>query len=171
MYEVGTSVLYSRMGVYKVEHIGVPPFQKEDGPCYYRLRGVFSTSGELIYIPVDTAPSMRPLISGGEAEDALERFPRMESPDFRPKKPADLSAHYQALLASCEPEDCLRLVKEVCCKQRDLTARGKRLGQIDVRYQKVAEKLVCEEFAAALHTTPDRIRERLYAAMECEAAS
>ncbi|MDE6590621.1 MAG: hypothetical protein K2K53_09820 [Oscillospiraceae bacterium] len=35
------------------------------------LRSVFSTSGELIYVPVDTAASMRPLIDCKEAAGYL----------------------------------------------------------------------------------------------------
>lgn len=170
MYAVGTSILCGRMGVCQVESIGAPPFERENGRPYYKLRARFSSSGELIYIPVDTEESMRPLIDSGEAAGYLDRLPGLEARAFHARHPADLTTHYQKLLATCRLEDCLVLLKELHCKQKELAARSKKLGQVDIRYQKLAERLVCEEFAAALDTTPDSMRGRLYAAMEPETA-
>ena len=170
LYAVGTSILYGRTGVCQIEDISPAPDHRRDGQRYYKLRAVFSTSGERIYIPVDAAVSMRPLIGGGEASDYLERFPRLKPQAFASRKPADLIAHYQDVLASCQPENCLLLLKEIYLKGKELTARNKKLGQVDSRYLKIAERLVCEEFAVALQTAPDSIRKRLYAAMDQEAA-
>ena len=50
-------------------------------------------------------------------------------------------------------------------KEQDLARHKKKLGQVDTRYQKVAERLVCEEFAVALQTTPEAIKRQLYSAM------
>lgn len=169
MYAVGTSILYGRTGVCRVEGIGAPPFQKKGEDSYYTLRSVFSTSGELIYIPVDAAVAMRPLIGGGEASDYLERIPKLKPELFSSRKPAELAAHYQGALASCDPESCLMLIKEVYLKEKELAAHKKKLGQVDSRYLKIAERLVCEEFAVALNTGPDSIKRRVYAAMEREA--
>lgn len=167
MYTVGTSVLYGRTGVCRIEGIGTPPFQKSDGQSYYTLRSVFSTSGELIYIPVDTAVAMRPLIDGVQAAAYLELLPQLKPQAFSSRKPAELSAHYQEMLASCDLTDCLLLIKEIYLKQREL----KKLGQVDARYLKIAERLVCEEFAVALDADPDSIKRRLYAVLDREMAS
>lgn len=74
-----------------MENIGALPFQKREGDIYYTLRSVFSTSGELIYIPVDAAVLMRPLIGGREASDYLDRIPGLEPKAFSSRKPAELS--------------------------------------------------------------------------------
>lgn len=170
MYAVGTSILYGRMGVCQVESIGASPFPEENGRPYYKLRARFSSSGERVYIPVGAEASMRPLVDGGAASGYLALLPRLEVRAFHARRPADLTDHYQKLLATCRLEDCLILLKELYCKQKELAARSRKLGQVDIRYQKLAERLVCEEFAAALDTTPDFMRGRLYAAMEPEAA-
>lgn len=166
MYAVGTSILYGRMGVCSIESIGEAPFQPDSGRSYYKLRAAFSSSGEMIYIPVDAAASMRPLINGGEAAGCLKRLPQLEPRICSSRRPADLAAHYQGLLASCELMDCLLLLKEIHCKRKDLASRGKKLGQVDFQYLKIAERLACEELAAALDATPEQMRERLYAAMD-----
>ena len=84
MYAVGTSILYGRTEVCKVEGIGTPPFQKDDRHTYYTLRSVFSTSGELTYVPVDTAV-VRPLIGRGEAADYLAQVPELRPKAFNSK--------------------------------------------------------------------------------------
>lgn len=165
MYEVGTAILYGRTGVCKIEDIGSPPSQKHDKQPYYKLRAVFSTSGELIYIPVDSDVAMRPLIDSGRAAGYLEQFSQLKPQVFSSRKPAELIAHYQEVLASCQPESCLLLIKEIYQKERELTAHNKKLGQVDSRYLKIAERLVCEEFAVALQTGPDSIKKRLYASI------
>ena len=65
-----------------------------------------------------------------------------------------------------------QLMEDECyvpMKEKELAAHKKKLGQVDSRYLKIAERLVCEEFAVALNTGPESIRRRVYAAMEREA--
>lgn len=164
MYGIGTLVLYDKRGVYKVESVGTAPVHGAAGD-YYKLCAVFSSSNETIYVPVDTASAMRPLIGGGEAARYLELFSRLEPPVYRFSKTMDLTAHYRDRLASHKVEDCLLLIKEIHVRQEELSRKKKRLGQVDTQYLKLAEKMICEEFAVALDTTPDLIRERL-----CEVA-
>lgn len=164
-YTVGASVLYGRMGVCRVEDIGEPPFRQEKGRRYYRLRAVFSSSSECIYLPVDAKAPLRPLIDQERASDCLRRFPDLQVQVCTSRKPAEAAAHYQEVLSSCEIMDCLMVLKEINSKQKELAERNKRLSQVDVRYLKIAERLACEELAAALDDRPEAIRGRLYEAM------
>lgn len=170
MYEVGTLVLYNKRGVYRVEGVGAPPIRGTTGD-YYKLLAVFSNSSEIIYTPVDGIVPMRPLISSGEAAHYLELFPRLEPPVFRSGKTMEMTAHYQSMLASHKVEDCLLLIREIHIRQREMVRQKKRLRQADSQYLKLAEKMICEEFAVVLGTTPDLIRERLYAATERKATA
>lgn len=173
MYAIGTPVLYGRTGVCRIEDIGPAPFQEHDEQRYYKLRAVFSTSGECIYIPVDTAMPMRPLIGGGEAAGYMEQLPHLKPQPINSQKPEELAAHYHEVLVPGDPESLLLLIKEIYLKEKELAAHRKKLGQVDSRYLRVAERLVCEEFAVALQTTPESIKRRLYRrinATEAEAA-
>ena len=170
MYEIGTLVLYDKRGVYKVESVGAPPVRGTAGD-YYKLCAVFSSSNEIIYTPVNMTSAMRPLISASEALCALELFSRLDPPVFRSVKTMELTAHYQSMLATHKVEDCLLLIKEIYAKQREMARQKKRPGQVDAQYLKLAEKLICEEFAVVLNTTPDLIRERLYAAAKRKATA
>lgn len=170
MYEIGTLVLYDKRGVYRIESLGASPIRGTTGD-YYKLNAVFSSSNEIIYTPVNMTSAMRPLISASEALCGLELFSRLDPPVFRSVKTTELAAHYQSMLATHKVEDCLLLIKEIHTRQREMTRQKKRLGQADTQYLKLAEKLVCEEFAVALDTTPDLIRERLYASTERRATA
>lgn len=170
MYQIGMLVLYDRRGVYRIESVGASPVRGASGE-YYKLCAVFSSSNEVIYTPVNAVSSMRPLISGGEAAKHLELFSRLEAHVFHPGKAVDLSAHYRGMLASSSVEDCLLLIKEIRAKEEALARQKKRPGQLDIQYLKLAEKLVCEEFAVVLDTTPELIRERLYAAVRRSASA
>lgn len=170
MYEIGTLVLYNKKGVYKVDSVGAPPVLGTAGD-YYKLCAVFSNSNEIIYTPVDAISSMRPLIGSGEAAHYLELFSQLKPDAFRFGKTMELTAHYQSMLASHKVEDCLLLIKEIHIRQRELVRQKKRLGQMDTQYLKLAEKLICEEFAVVLDTTPDLIRKRLYAGTEQKATA
>lgn len=166
MYTVGDSVLYGRMGVCQVESISVPPFQKDRNRNYYKLRAEFSSCDEVIYIPVDADSLIRSLIGSEEAEDYLDLLSRMTPQACHTRQSTELSSFYQKMLDSCGLQDSLLLLKTIFVKGKDLESRGKKLGQVDVRYQKLAERLVCEEFAAVLHTTPELMRKRVYDAMD-----
>lgn len=170
MYEIGTLVLYDKRGVYRIESLGASPIRGNTGK-YYKLSAVFSSSNETIYTPVGMTSAMRPLISASEAVRDLELFSRMDPPVFRSVKTVEQTAHYQSMLATHKVEDCLLLIKEIHTRQREMTRQKKRLGQADTQYLKLAEKLICEEFAVVLGTTPDLIQERLYAATERRATA
>lgn len=170
MYEVGSLVLYDKRGVYKVDSVGAPPVRGTTGD-YYTLCAVFSNSNEIIYTPVDAVSAMRPLISGGEAVNYLELFAQMEPHVFHSSKPLDLTAHYRSLLTSRKVEDCLLLIREIYEKQREMARQKKRPGQVDTQYLKLAEKLICEEFAVVLNATPDSIQERLHAVIRRRATA
>ena len=170
MYGIGTLVLFDKRGVYRIESVGPSPVRGISGD-YYKLCAVFSSSKETIYTPADADSSMRPLIGSGEAAHYLDLFSRLEPPAFRSGKPMDLTAHYRGMLASRKVGDCLLLIKEVYTRQEELSRQKKRLGQADAQYLKLAEKLICEEFAVALDTTPELIRERLYTALRRRATA
>lgn len=110
------------------------------------------------------------LIDKAQAAQYLELCSQLESCPFSSRKTMDLAAHYRGMLASCKLEDCLLLIKEIYTKQRELASHGKKLGQVDQQYLKLAERLVCEEFSAVLHTTPELVKKQMYAAMRRKTA-
>lgn len=110
------------------------------------------------------AAYLRPPVTPQQAEAYLDEMPALEVRTSRYPKQALLAQHYQELLQShCVP-DYLRLFKEISCKERQRKNSGKKLNLMDKDYYATAEKLLSEEFALALQTTPDAMREQLHTA-------
>ena len=171
MYTVGTYLLYRSAGVCRVEGMDAPKMAKAEKRQYYKLRPAFSTGLDYIYVPLDSPVPLRPIISSGEAARYLDSVSRLKPKAAAMQKTAELSAHYQDLLSTGDPESSLLVIKEIWEKEKGLTGTGgkRKLNQADVKYRRLAEKLVCEEFAAALHTEPEAMKERLYQEMERKA--
>lgn len=169
MYTVGTYLLYRSAGVCRVEGMDAPKMAKAEKRQYYKLRPAFSTGLDYIYVPLDSPVPLRPIISGGEAVRYLDLVAFLKPKAAGMQKPSDLTAHYQNLLSTGDPENSLLVIKEIWEKEKGLTGGKRKLNQADVKYRRLAEKLVCEEFAAALHTEPEAMKERLYQAMERKA--
>lgn len=169
MYTVGTYLLYRSAGVCRVEGMDAPKMAKAEKRRYYKLRPAFSTGLDYIYVPLDSSVPLRPIISGEKAARYLDLVAFLKPEPAGMQKTADLSAHYQALLSTGNPENTLLILKEIWEKEKGLTGAKRKLNQADIKYRRLAEKLVCEEFAAALNTRPEAMRERLYQAMERKA--
>ena len=171
MYTVGTYLLYRSAGVCRVEGMDAPKLARDEKRQYYKLRPAFSTGLDYIYVPLDSPVPLRPIISSEKAVHYLDSVAFLKPKAAGMQKTAEISAHYQNLLSTGDPENSLLVIKEIWEKEKGLTGTGgkRKLNQADVKYRRLAEKLVCEEFAAALHTDPEAMKERLYRAMERKA--
>ncbi len=165
-YTVGTSVFYPRRGVFRIVSIGASSLLLDDKRTYYELHPVFSMGGGIIYTPCNSSAFFRPILSEQEARGYLEAFPGLKPEVFRSKKTSEIDAHYGELLESDDPGDTLLLIKEILMKEKDQSAHSKRLRLIDQQYLRLALLPLCEEFAAALHTQPEKIKRQIYDAMQ-----
>ena len=91
----------------------------------------------------------------------MQSIPTLEPEVFYSSQPAKLNEHYQKLTDSYDPGVYLTLIKEVYIKRQRANQLHKKLSNIDQRYLAFAEKIVCSEFAIALHTSPETIREQI----------
>ena len=105
------------------------------------------------------AAYLRLSVTPQQGEAYLAEMPALKVRTSRYPKQALPAQHYQELLP-----DYLRLFKEISCKERQRKNSGKKLNLMDKDYYATAEKLLSEEFALALQTTPDAMREQLHTA-------
>ena len=168
MFEIGTNVVFGNHGICRIEDIatglefGMPKSLERAKLMYYKLSPLFVTAYSVIYTPVDNSDSLREAIGEKEAREYLSSLSESEVEVFGDNSQGKLREHYQQLTADDMPDSYLRLIKEVHRKKVAAGLRHKRLGQVDEIYLKRAEELVCREFAAALNTTPELIKARIY---------
>lgn len=168
MFEVGKNVVFGSHGICRIEDIrkgtdfGMPKNMEKSKLIYYKLSPLFVTAYSVIYTPVENTEHLREAIGEEEAERYLSDLTLSEVQVFTDNSQGKLREHYKELTSKEEPKAYLRIIKEVSKKRRDAAIRHKRLGQVDEMYLKKAEELVCREFAAALNTTPELVKHRIY---------
>ncbi|HIX89503.1 MAG TPA: CarD family transcriptional regulator [Candidatus Agathobaculum pullicola] len=145
MYQTGEFIVYGTSGACRVEAVGKPPFDAEEGKLYYTLTPVSGT--ETIYVPVDSSVFTRPVISRAQAEQLIRTIPTIEEDGFTSHSMRMASEHYQAVLQSHDCRELAQLIKTVYAKSR---RNGRRVSQVDQRYRKRAEDLLHGELAVAL---------------------
>lgn len=143
-----------------IEAIETPSFERDKTKLYYRLRPVFDNVNDtVIYVPQQAQDGMRAVVGEKEIKAAMRALPTVKPVVFATKKPPQLTAHYQEILASADVLKYLSLLKEVALKEK---SGAKKLSEIDIRFRNKTERLVCEEFAVALGQTPSEVKTAVY---------
>ncbi len=163
MFPVGSYILYGKHGICRVDGIGTPQSRGHTGPdrLYYELSPLFADGNEKIMVPVDSSVHIREAISSDSASEYMRKIPELEPQVFYSSQPAKLNEHYQKLTDSYDPGVYLALIKEVYIKRQRANQLHKKLSNIDQRYLTFAQKIVCAEFAVALGTSPEQIKEQI----------
>ena len=150
MFQPGQLLVYGSTGVCRVEEITAPNLTKADrGRQYYLLKPLFQDG--VIYAPVDNEKiSIRPVISREEAEALISLIPSIQKDPCRASSLQALAHHYQAVIHSHDCKDLLKLTVSIYAKRQQAEAQKRRLGAMDERYLKQAERLLHGELSAAL---------------------
>ena len=150
MFQAGELVVYSTTGVCRVEAITKPNLSGADrNREYYQLKPLQQDG--VIYCPVDNPKvSIRPILSREEAEKLIDLIPTMEAEACRAPTLQALAQHYQNNLRSHDCKDLIEMMMSIYTKQRQAETQHRRLGMVDERFMKQAERLLYGEFSAAL---------------------
>jgi len=168
MFQPGDLIVYGTTGVCRVEGVTRP---YESGPDrnkqYYQLKP-FHQDG-VIYTPVDNPKvAIRSVISREDAEALIDLIPTMEAEVYRAPSLQALAQHYQSAVRSHDCRELIELMMSIYAKQKEAESHKRRLGMLDERYMKQAERLLHGEFSVALgipfEEVPDYIARRVRAA-------
>ncbi|MEQ8173963.1 MAG: CarD family transcriptional regulator [Syntrophomonadaceae bacterium] len=150
MYQIGDVIVYRMEGVCRVDAIGTPDLTSiNDDRLYYTLSP--NNRDSLIYIPVDTAVFMRPVITYEEVQYLIKQLPHLGTNILDENR--NLKNHYEALLQTHDCADLLQLIKSLYAKRQ-----SKKLGKIDEHFLKLAEELLYGEFAFVLDIPIDDVK-------------
>ena len=150
MFQPGELLVYGATGVCRVEEITAPDFTRADrGRRYYLLRPLHQDG--VIYAPVDSGKvPIRPVISREEAEALIDLIPSIRAEACHAPTMQALAQHYQSAVRSHNCRELLELTMSIYLKRRQAEAQKRRLGMVDERYMKQAERLLYGELSAAL---------------------
>ena len=164
MYKIGEYIIYGNDGVCKVEDVGVLNISGINKKrIYYTLKPVYENGK--IFTPIDTSVFMRSLINYEEVQQLIESIPYIKDKKCNEKNSRLLQIYYKNLLQTHECSDLLTLIAGIYEKKDKAMKNGKKLGQIDNRFMKVAEGLINDEFSVVLgiprEEVEDYIKEKI----------
>lgn len=149
MYKIGEFIIYGNDGVCEVKDIGVLNISGINKKrTYYTLKPTYENGK--IFTPVDTDVFMRSVITYEEVQQLIELIPSMKDVEFKEKNSRLLQAYYKNILQTHECADLLSVIAGIYEKKANAENKGKKLGQIDDRFMKVAEGLINDEFSVVL---------------------
>ena len=156
MYQTGELVVYGTTGVCRVEGFGSPDPMDRSGKQYYLLKPLYQDG--IIYTPVEGGKvPMRPVMSAEEARALAAEVPRIQPEEHRARTIQLLTQHYQTILQSGSNRELLELTMSIYAKRCQAEQHNRRLGLVDERYGRHAERLLFGELAAALGLPYDEV--------------
>ena len=160
MFQPGELVFYGNTGVCRVEEV---TRLHQTGPdrekLYYRLKPLQQDG--VIYTPVEhnSKVVIRPVMTRAEAEALIDRIPELPSEAYHSATLQSLAQHYQEMLGAHSGEALLALMRSIYTKRAQAKAHKRRLGMVDERFFKQAERLLYGELAAALEIPEDQVED------------
>lgn len=158
MFTIGDYIVYGNDGICMVKDIsqidipGAP-----SGRVYYLLSPVALKESK-IYSPVDNAKViMRKIISKEEAATLIKNLDAIGEIPVTDDK--SMEVKYKEMIASCDLEQLISLVKTIRRKQNKRLNEGKKITSTDDRYLKRAEEAICNELMLALDMEREEVLE------------
>ncbi|MBQ2676541.1 MAG: CarD family transcriptional regulator [Clostridia bacterium] len=162
MFNVGDLIIYGSTGVCKVAEITkLNTVQNADSDTlYYVLEPVYQKG--TIYCPSDnTKVFMRPIMDKQSALQLMDMVGEMSVEPYHNPNIQKLTEHYDEQFKSHDCSDLLSLIISIIKKKRELVLLHKKPGQIDERFLKKSQDLLCGELAVVLGLTKEEVFEKI----------
>ncbi|MBR3641465.1 MAG: CarD family transcriptional regulator [Oscillibacter sp.] len=151
MYQLGDLIVYGATGVCRVEAIlsSSELGGAADGRTYYRLAPLYQSG--TVYTPADNEKvPMRPVISREEAEALIDSISSRSPEAVCADTSQALAQYYHGVLHRPDCGALIELTMSIYRKRVQAEEQNRRLGSVDERYMKQAERLLFGELAVAL---------------------
>lgn len=150
MFQPGDLVVYGSTGVCRVEKLTRPNLSGASRDKLYYLLKPLQQDG-VIYTPTENGKvPMRPVILAEEAEALIDLIPSIQAKAFHGSTLQALAQHYQSIVRTHDCRDLLELMMSIYAKRQQVESQKRRLGMVDERFMRQAERLLYGEFSVAL---------------------
>lgn len=166
MFSVNDYVVYGSEGVCCVESIGHPEIVGLDKSReYYTLSPVYR-SGK-IYTPVDSTICIRFVLSRENVNQLIERIKDISGELEVPRDIKLANVFYRDLVRTYDCTKLISIIKYVSAKQRAFAEIKRNMPAVDIKFLKIAEEMLYNEFGFALGVDPKEVKGRIAAHLEC----
>ncbi len=157
MFAANEYVVYGSEGVCMVESVGHPSITGLDSTKeYYTLTPVYRTGK--IYAPVESRVKIRKALTREEVQGIIDDISSIPTGLDVPKDNKQAQLFYRELVGSYDCCNLIRIIKYVFTKQKDYVGIKKNVPAVDMRYMKIAEDMLYNEFGFALGIDPRDVR-------------
>ena len=164
-------MVYGFTGVCRVEAITRPNTTGPDRNRQFYLLKPLQQDG-VIYTPVDNRKvPIRAVISRETAEALIDLIPSIRAEAYHGPTLQALAQHYQSAVRTHDCRDLLELMMSIYAKRQQAEAQKRRLGLVDERFMKQAEKMLYGEFSVALGIPYEEVQPYIARRLEKTAAS
>ena len=147
MYQIGDLVVYGSIGVCRITGISCP--NADSQKQFYSLAPLYQSG--TIFTPVEPGKvALRSAMTTAEATALLDQIPSIHAEIYKERTLQQLAHKYQSILQSGDALQLLTLILSVARKRRESEAQGRRLGMLDERFCKQAERLLYGELSVSL---------------------
>ncbi len=154
MFQQGELVVYGATGVCRIE--GLTKLDPRQSKEFYELKPLFQDG--VIYTPVDGGKvQMRPVMSPEDARQLLSLIPSLHPEVYHERTLQLLASRYQTALQSGDSRMVLEVALSIRKKRQQAEQLHHRLGMVDEKYGKQAERLLFGELSVALNRTVEEI--------------
>ncbi len=155
-YKINDVVVYGSEGICRITEITKKPFRDRE-VTYYVLKPLFNTASTL-FVPVDCeklTSKMHKALSSEEIHALIQTLPEQDVMWIDDE--AERKVRYKEILANGDRLQLIRMIKALYFHQEQQRALGKKLHISDDNIFKEAQRLLHDEFSAALGIPRDEI--------------
>jgi len=157
VFKVGDYVVYKR-DVCKIGSIKV--FNDKE---YYVMHPIDDET-LTINVPVDNNLGfLRPILSKKEAEDLISKIASISALETMDRM---IENQYKVLLQSGKLEDLICIIKTSYLRNDERKKTGKKIGEVDDSYFKLAEKILYNELSISLNMSYEDTKEYVIESVE-----
>lgn len=156
MYKIGEFIVYGNEGVCKIEDISKMNIPGIDESKKYYILNPMHENGK-IFAPMDTKVFMRTIITNEEIQELIEQIPFIEEAEHDQMNIRMIQEYYKKLINTHECKDLLKVIVNINNKKENLIKSGKKLGQMEENFMRIAKNLLEDEFSVALGIPKEEI--------------
>lgn len=154
MFEKDDVVMYGHSGVCKITDICKREFNGKE-QLYYVMKPLYENGGT-VYVPVENKQiRLRNLISDDDVHALIKQMPSTEMKWIDNDK--ERQTAFGNIIKGGNQRELIGLISILYTKQLERKSQGKKIRSSDERVMADAERLLYQEFAAALHILPEEV--------------
>lgn len=149
MFKKGEYVVVGNKGVCVVDNVTTLDISGVDSEReYYILKPVY-VPGSTVYVPTDSADSMRRVLTKDEVTHLIHEIPQIPLIDTVNDKL--LEQEYRGCMKTNSCEEWVRIIKTIYLRKQKRQELGRKVTAVDAKYFRIAEDNLYGELAVVLN--------------------